>query len=159
MNVFESAKKNFRKALKYVDVSQDTIKIFEEPQHVIEVSIPVRMDSGNIEVFKGYRVQHNNARGPTKGGIRYHQDVNLDEVKMLAFLMTFKCAVVNIPFGGAKGGVTVNPKKLSRRELEKLSRGYINMLYDFIGPDKDIPAPDVYTNETVMAGCLTNIQK
>ena len=108
------------------------------------------MDSGDIRVFTGIRVQYNNSRGPYKGGIRYHPEVSLDEVKSLAFWMTFKCAVANIPYGGGKGGIIVNPKDLSKKELERLSRGYIRAIYDFIGQEKDIPAPDVYTNAMIM---------
>src|SRR3989344_1065795 len=135
-----NAQKQYEKALKYVKLSPDSKKVLSHPKELIEVSIPVRMDSGKLEVFTGYRVHYNDARGPTKGGIRYHPDVSLDEVEALSFWMTFKCAVVNIPFGGAKGGVIVDPKKLSAKELERLSRGYIDAIYGFIGPDIDIPA-------------------
>src|SRR3989344_732833 len=108
------------------------------------------MDDGKTRLFYGYRVQHNNALGPYKGGIRFHPKVDLDEVKSLAFWMAIKCAVANIPYGGGKGGVSVNPKQLSRKELERLSRGFIRAIADCIGPDKDVPAPDVYTNAQVM---------
>jgi len=149
-NLFENAKTRIDSALKYVRISEDAKKILSEPKEIIEVSIPIRMDSGKLEVFNGYRVHYNDARGPTKGGIRYHPEVDMDEVKTLAFLMAFKCAVVNIPFGGAKGGIKVDSKRLSKAELERLSRGYIEAIYNFIGPDLDIPAPDVYTNEIIM---------
>ena len=149
-STFEDAKKRLESAFRYVKISEDTKKILSQPKETVEVSIPIRMDSGKLEVFRGYRVHYNDARGPTKGGIRYHPDVDMDEVKTLAFLMAFKCAVVNIPFGGAKGGVQVDSKKLSKAELERLSRGYIEAVYNFIGPDVDIPAPDVYTNEIIM---------
>ncbi len=149
-NIFENSKKRLEKAFKQIKISDDAKKILLSPKDIIEVSIPVRMDSGRIEVFKGYRVHYNDARGPTKGGIRYHPEVNMDEVINLAFLMALKCAVVDIPYGGAKGGIIVNPKKLSKTELERLSRGYIAAIYSFIGPNLDIPAPDVYTNETIM---------
>ena len=129
-------------------------KYLREPRKIIEVAIPVKMDSGAIEIFKGYRVQHDTNRGPAKGGIRYHQDVTLDEVKALAMLMTWKCAVVGIPFGGAKGGVIVDPSKISINELEKITRRYIFEIIDSIGPEKDIPAPDVGTNAQVMAWIL-----
>jgi glutamate dehydrogenase/leucine dehydrogenase len=132
-------------------LSYNEVEILNSPQRVIEVSIPVVMDDGKIEVFTGYRVQHNDVRGPFKGGIRYHPKVNFDEINAMAFTMTIKCAVVDIPYGGAKGGITVNPKKLSQTELERLTRGYVRAVADFIGPDKDIPAPDVYTNPQVMA--------
>ena len=148
--LFENAKKQFEKALQFVDISDDAKKILELPKEIIQVSVPVRMDDGTLQVFKGYRVHFNDVLGPTKGGIRYHPDVSLDEVESLAFWMTFKCAVVGIPFGGAKGGIIVDPKKLSKKELESLSRGFIKAIYDFIGPDLDIPAPDVYTNEMIM---------
>lgn len=121
------------------------------PEREMKVSIPVKMDDGRIEVFEGYRVQHSSARGPCKGGIRFHQDVNIDEVKALAAWMTFKCAVVNIPYGGAKGGIKVNPNDLSREELIRITRRYTTRIMPIIGPDKDIPAPDVNTNGEVMA--------
>ncbi|MBI2138984.1 Glu/Leu/Phe/Val dehydrogenase [Candidatus Woesearchaeota archaeon] len=149
-SIFENTKKLFHHALKHVKLSEDALKILEKPKSVLEVGIPVRMDDGRLEVFTGYRVHHNDLLGPTKGGIRYHPAVTLDEIKSLAFLMMMKCAVVGIPFGGAKGGITVDPKHLSRKELERLSRAYIRAIYEFIGPDVDIPAPDVYTNEMIM---------
>jgi glutamate dehydrogenase len=126
---------------------------------VVEVSIPVRMDDGSVRVFTGYRAQHNNAIGPTKGGIRFHPNVTADEVKALATWMTFKCAVVGIPYGGAKGGIAVNPKELSKDELERLSRGFIDAIYEEIGPNKDIPAPDVNTNSQIMAWMLDEYNK
>ncbi len=115
------------------------------------VSIRVRMDDGSPKIFPGYRVRHSTVREPAKGEIRFHPAVNLDEVTSLAFWMTFKCALLNLPFGGGKGGVAVDPKSLSRMELERLSRGYMRAIADFIGPEIDIPAPDVYTNPTIMA--------
>lgn len=148
--LFESARKQFEKALQYVTLSKDTVSILERPKEILEVSIPVRKDDGSLEIFTGYRIHYNDILGPMKGGIRYHQKVTRDEVQSLAFLMTFKCAVLGLPFGGAKGGVIVDPKTLTRHEVERLSRGYISAVYDFIGPDLDIPAPDVYTNETIM---------
>jgi len=154
-SLFESAKKQFEKSLEYLDISDDAKKTMEQPKEILEVAVPVRMDDGSLEIFKGFRVHYNDVLGPTKGGIRYHPDVSLDEVKSLAFWMTFKCAVVGIPFGGAKGGIIVDPKKLSKKELERLSRGYIRGIYDFIGPDLDSPAPDVYTNEMIM-GWMTD---
>ncbi|MDL2300657.1 Glu/Leu/Phe/Val dehydrogenase, partial [Clostridiaceae bacterium OttesenSCG-928-D20] len=120
------------------------------PERELKVTFPVRMDDGRVEVFEGYRVQHSSARGPCKGGIRYHQDVNVDEVKALAAWMTFKCAVVGIPYGGAKGAVKVNPYKLSKGELERLTRRFTAMIAPLIGPEQDIPAPDVNTNAEVM---------
>lgn len=121
------------------------------PERELKVSVPVRMDDGSIQVFEGYRVQHSGIRGPYKGGIRYHQKVDMDEVKALAAAMTFKCAVVDIPYGGGKGGVTVDATKLSKGELERLTRKYTALLYPIVGPHVDIPAPDVNTNEEVMA--------
>ena len=149
-SLFENAKAQLEKAFEHVDASDDVKETLKHPKQTMRASIPVRMDDGSLKIFEGYRVQYNDIRGPTKGGIRYFPKVDIDEVTSLAFWMTFKCAVVNIPFGGAKGGITVDPKSLSRKELERLSRGYIRAFYDFIGPDKDIPAPDVYTNETIM---------
>lgn len=125
--------------------------VLEKPQKIIQVSLPVRMDDGSLKVFEGIRVQHSNARGPYKGGIRFHLKVDIDEVKSLAFWMTIKCAVVDIPYGGGKGGITVNPKELSQTELERLSRTFIRKISQDIGPEQDIPAPDVYTNAQIMA--------
>ncbi len=127
------------------------LKILSKPKRTLTVSIPVRMDDGSTEVFEGYRVQHNLSLGPAKGGIRFHPDVNMEEVIALAMLMTYKCAVVNIPYGGAKGGVICNPKDLSLRELERLTRRFTSEISIIIGPEKDIPAPDVYTNPQIMA--------
>lgn len=126
-------------------------EVLEKPQKTIQVSLPVRMDDGTLKVFEGIRVQHSNIRGPYKGGVRFHPQVDLDEVKSLAFWMTIKCAVADIPYGGGKGGITVDPKGLSETELERLSRAYIRKMAEDIGPDRDIPAPDVYTNAQVMA--------
>ncbi len=149
-SIFEDAIKRLDKAGELSKIDAEVIERLRHPKAIMQVSIPVRMDDGGLKIFDGYRVQHDSTRGPTKGGIRFHPDVNLDEVKALAFWMTCKCAVVGIPFGGAKGGVTVNPKELSHLELERLSRGFIDRLADFIGPDIDIPAPDVYTNAMIM---------
>jgi glutamate dehydrogenase (NAD(P)+) len=126
-------------------------KYLRQPRKTLEVSVPIKTDEGVIEIFKGYRVQHNTNRGPAKGGIRYHPDVNLDEIKALAMLMTWKCSLVGLPFGGAKGGVIADPTKLSANELEHITRRYTFEIIDSIGPDKDIPAPDVGTNAQVMA--------
>ncbi|MEQ8539086.1 MAG: Glu/Leu/Phe/Val dehydrogenase [Coleofasciculus sp. D1-CHI-01] len=137
-------------AMKHVSISEDAIARLKHPKMSLSVSIPVRMDDGSLTMVQGYRVRYDDTRGPGKGGVRYHPNVTLDEVQSLAFWMTFKCAVLNLPFGGAKGGVTVNPKSLSKLELERLSRGYIDAIADFIGPDVDILAPDVYTNAMIM---------
>ena len=124
--------------------------LLDMPRRSFIVHFPVRMDSGKIKMFVGYRVHYNDARGPAKGGIRFHPELTLDHVKDLSFLMALKCAVVNIPFGGSKGGVVVNPKELSRNELEQVTRGYIRAIANYIGPFIDIPAPDVYTDENIM---------
>lgn len=150
-NPFLNAQKQIDEAAKYSDCDTEIIKVLKEPQRVIEVSIPIEMDNGKIEIFKGFRAQHNNYRGPYKGGIRYHPGVNIDEVKALATWMTFKCATVDIPFGGSKGGIIVDSHKLSEHELKHLTQGYVDKIYDLIGPEKDVPAPDVYTNPQIMA--------
>lgn len=144
------ASQRLEQAMKYASISEDALEYLKYPQASLSVSIPVRMDNGSLRIFQGYRVRYDDTRGPGKGGVRYHPNVSLDEVQSLAFWMTFKCAVLNLPFGGAKGGVTVNPKELSKLELERLSRGYIDAIADFIGPDVDILAPDVYTNPMIM---------
>ncbi len=149
-SLFSDASQRLEKALKYVSISDDAAEHLKYPKASLQVSIPVRMDNGSLRVFQGYRVRYDDTRGPTKGGIRYHPNVSMDEVQSLAFWMTFKCAVMNLPFGGAKGGITLDPKQLSKFELERLSRGYIDAIADFIGPDIDIPAPDVYTNQMMM---------
>lgn len=151
LNPLESAQKQIKIACDILELDSAVYEILKEPQRVIEISIPVRMDDGSLKVFKGYRALHNNAVGPGKGGIRFHPDVNMDEVKALSIWMTFKCCVTGIPYGGAKGGVTVNPKELSQGELERLSRGYIQGIYKYIGDKIDIPAPDVNTNPQIMA--------
>ncbi len=149
-SLLSDAGQRLEQALKYTSISDDAIESLKYPQTSLTVSIPVRMDNGTLKVFQGYRVRYDDTRGPGKGGVRYHPGVTLDEVQSLAFWMTFKCAALNLPFGGAKGGITVNPKELSRMELERLSRGYIDAIADFIGPDVDILAPDVYTNAMIM---------
>lgn len=149
-SLFADASKRLEKALKYVAISEDAGERLKYPKTSLSVSIPVRMDDGSLRIFQGYRVRYDDTRGPGKGGVRYHPRVTMDEVQSLAFWMTFKCALLNLPFGGAKGGITLNPKELSKPELERLSRGYIEAIADFIGPDIDILAPDVYTNEMMM---------
>jgi len=149
-SLFADASRRLERALKYVSLSEDTTERLKYPKSSLIVSIPVRMDNGSLRIFQGYRVRYDETRGPTKGGIRFHPHVTLDEVQSLAFWMTFKCAVLSLPFGGAKGGITLNPKELSKMELERLSRGYVDAIADFIGPDIDIPAPDVYTNPMIM---------
>ncbi len=151
LNPWESQSALFDQAVRSLKLDAGLVKILRSPSREIIVHIPVQMDSGELEVFTGYRVQHSIARGPAKGGIRYSPDVTLDEVRALASWMTWKCAVVNIPFGGAKGGVICDPAKLSRSELEKLTRRYTAELIDYLGPERDVPAPDVNTDEQVMA--------
>jgi glutamate dehydrogenase (NADP+) len=158
-DLFSNAKLQLQKAIDYTQIDKETIHRLQFPKSCLEVSIPVRMDSGALNIYTGYRVHYDNTRGPTKGGIRFHPNVSLDEVKALAFWMTFKCAIVGIPFGGAKGGVIVDPKKLSKLEIERLSRGYISHIADFIGPDRDIPAPDVYTNQMIMGWMMDEYSK
>jgi len=148
--IFQDAVGRLDEAQKYATIDEETIQRMQYPIQILQVSIPVRMDNGSLKIFKGYRVRHDDTRGPTKGGIRFHPQVDLEEVKALSLWMTCKCAVMDIPYGGAKGGVIVNPKELSPLELERLSRGFIEQMADFIGPDRDIPAPDVYTNERIM---------
>jgi glutamate dehydrogenase len=159
LNPFEIAKQQLKMACDKLGVDHVVYEILSKPQKVIEVSIPVKMDDGTVRVFTGFRAQHNNAIGPTKGGIRFHQNVNVDEVKALSLWMTFKCSVVGIPYGGGKGGVAVNPKELSKEELERLSRAFIDAIYDEIGPNKDIPAPDVNTNSQIMGWMLDEYNK
>ncbi len=144
------ASKRVEEALRHTSVSSDTVERLRSPKSSLRVSIPLRMDNGDMRLFTGYRVRYDDTRGPTKGGIRFHPSVTLDETESLALWMTFKCAVLDIPFGGGKGGITVDPKSLSKFELERLSRGYIDAIADFIGPDVDVPAPDVYTNQMIM---------
>jgi glutamate dehydrogenase (NAD(P)+) len=151
LNPWEAQKARFDFAAEKLNLDPGLWKILQYPSREIIVHIPVSMDDGRLEVFTGFRVQHSIARGPAKGGVRYSPDVTLDEVRALASWMTWKCAVVNIPFGGAKGGIIVDPKKLSTAELEKLTRRYTAELIEFLGPEKDVPAPDVNTNEQTMA--------
>jgi glutamate dehydrogenase (NAD(P)+) len=150
-NPFDIARQQLRRVADVFGIDANLVNVLQECKKSVSVSIPVGMDDGTTQVFQGYRVTHNIARGPSKGGIRYHPDVTLDEVKSLAMWMTWKCALMNIPFGGAKGGVVCNPKTLSRGELEKLTRRFTSEIINEIGPEKDIPAPDVGTSPTVMA--------
>jgi glutamate dehydrogenase/leucine dehydrogenase len=150
-NAYEAAMENFDLAADALELDHNVRNMIKSPERVLTVHLPVRMDNGKIHTFQGHRVQHSTARGPAKGGIRYHPHVTLDEVKALATWMTWKCAVVNIPFGGGKGGVTCNPKAMSQVELERLTRRYASAILPLIGPAQDIPAPDVYTNSQVMA--------
>ena len=151
INAWDVAQQQFDLAAEHLNLSPGLRKVLREPKRELTVHFPVKMDDGSVQVFTGFRVQHNLGRGPAKGGIRYHQNVTLDEVKALAMWMTWKCAVVGIPFGGGKGGVIVDPKKLSLREIEGLTRRYATEISIIIGPEKDIPAPDVNTNSQTMA--------
>lgn len=153
-NPYEMALEELRIAAEVMDLNPNIHESLKYPKRALLVSVQVLMDDGSVKIFRGYRVQHSDARGPYKGGIRYHPDVTLDEVKALAMWMTWKCAVLDVPLGGAKGGVACNPKKLSMGELERLTRRYTTMILDFIGPYRDVPAPDVYTNPQVMAWVL-----
>jgi len=150
-NPYEAMMSRFDRAAELLELDPGLYSILRHPEKQLIVSIPVQLDSGDVEVFTGYRVHHNTARGPAKGGIRFAPDVSLEEVKALAAWMTWKCAVVNIPFGGAKGGVTCEPRRFSKRELEHLTRRYTAEIMSLLGPDTDVPAPDVNTNEQVMA--------
>lgn len=150
-NAYDVALENFDAAANALELDSDTREMIKYPERVLTVTVPVRMDDGHIHRFEAYRVQHSSVRGPAKGGIRYHPEVTLDEVKALATWMTWKCAVVNIPFGGGKGGVTCDPKHMSQGELERMTRRYTSAILPLIGPEQDIPAPDVYTNPQTMA--------
>ncbi len=150
-NIWAVAQQQFDTAADALDLEDGLRRVLRVPKRQLTVNFPVTMDDGHVEVFTGYRVQHNLSRGPAKGGIRYHQNVDLDEVRALAMWMTWKCAVVNVPFGGGKGGVIVDPRKLSMHELEGLTRRFTTEISPLIGPDRDIPAPDVNTNAQVMA--------
>jgi glutamate dehydrogenase (NAD(P)+) len=157
LNPFTIAKQQFNRAADFLDLEPSMRHVLENAKRQLIVSIPVKMDGGDVQVFEGYRVQHNIARGPAKGGIRYHPNVSLDEVKALASWMTWKCATMGIPYGGGKGGVICDPKSLSRNELERLTRRYAFEIAPIIGPDRDIPAPDVYTDEQTMAWIMDTI--
>ncbi len=158
-NPFQNAMAQLSAAAKVMQLEEPVLKALQKPQRVLEVSIPVKMDDGSTKVFSGYRVQYNDARGPFKGGIRYHWDTNLHEVKALSFWMAMKCAVVGIPYGGGKGGITVTPKELSTGELERLSRGWVQAMFQYIGPWKDVPAPDVYTTPQIMSWMVDEYSK
>lgn len=151
LNAFEIAQRQFNDAADLLCLDEGIRKKLTTPERCLTVAVPIRLDDGRLEVYVGYRVQHNTTRGPAKGGIRFHPNVTLDEVKALASWMTWKCATVGIPYGGAKGGITCNPKEMSQSELERMTRRYASEIAVIIGPEKDIPAPDVYTNSQTMA--------
>lgn len=158
-NSFEIAQRQFEDAADVIDLNDTSRKILKNPMRSLSVRFPVKMDDGSTEVFTGIRVQHNDARGPTKGGLRFHPEETIDTIKALAMWMTWKCALVDIPYGGGKGGVICDTKKMSDSELERVSRAYIREVYKFIGPEKDIPAPDVYTSPQVMAWMMDEYSK
>jgi glutamate dehydrogenase/leucine dehydrogenase len=151
INPFQVALKQLEEAAKILNLDKGMFDVLSHPKRVLTVSIPVKMDDGSMRVFTGYRSQHNDARGPYKGGIRYHPDVTIDEVKALSMWMTWKCAIADIPYGGGKGGIICNPKEMSENELERMTRRFAYMISDIIGPHTDIPAPDVYTGGKEMA--------
>jgi glutamate dehydrogenase (NAD(P)+) len=157
VNALENAFKQFDEAARVLELTPNQVAMIKQPRRVTEVKLPVRMDDGRIELFTAYRVQHSMARGPAKGGVRYHPSVTVAEVKALAFWMTYKCAVVDIPFGGGKGGIIVDPRKLSLGELERLTRRYAAELEDLFGVDRDVPAPDVNTNAQIMAWIMDTL--
>lgn len=159
LNVFEMAQAQVKNACDKLGMEPNVYELLKEPQRVLEVNIPVKMDDGSIRIFKGYRSQHNDAVGPTKGGVRFHPNVSLEEVKALSIWMTFKCSVTGIPYGGGKGGIIVDPSELSKGELERLSRGYIDGIYKLIGEKVDVPAPDVNTNGQIMAWMVDEYNK
>lgn len=158
-NPFTSAMNQLTAAASTMKLDPAILKALRQPQRVLDIPLSIVMGDGSTKTFAGYRVQYNNARGPFKGGIRYHPDTNVDEVKALAFWMTIKCAVVDIPYGGGKGGVAVNPKELSANELERLSRSWVKAMFEYIGPWKDVPAPDVYTTPQIMAWMVDEYSK
>ncbi len=150
MSLFENTLAQIAKASALMGLAPSVHELISHHERILEVAVPVKMDDGRLQVFRGYRCQHNSIRGPYKGGIRFHPDVDLEEVKALSAWMTMKCAVVNIPLGGGKGGIIVDPKQLSPRELESMTREYARAIAPFVGPDVDVPAPDVYTNSQIM---------
>ncbi|MCK4245412.1 MAG: Glu/Leu/Phe/Val dehydrogenase [Candidatus Omnitrophica bacterium] len=158
-NIFEVACQQLDLVAKELKLEPEVHRLLRQPMREFRFTLPVRMDSGKVKIFQGFRVQYNDARGPTKGGIRFHPEETIDTVRALAAWMTWKCAVVDIPYGGAKGGVICNPKEMSKGELERLSRAYIDKIFLIIGPDKDIPAPDVYTNPQIMAWMMDEYSK
>src|SRR5258708_13369887 len=150
INPFESAMQQLKNAANVLKLDQGVLTLLQNPTRIVSVYISVKMDDGELRIFEGLRVQYNDTRGPFKGGLRYHPQVDMDEVKALAFWMSIKNAVVNVPFGGGKGGITVDPKKLSRGELERLSRKFIDLIYKYIGPQADVPAPAVNTTPQII---------
>ena len=159
LDPFEIALKQLNKAAEVMKLDRQALELLSSPMNIFQFSIPVKMDDGKTKVFQGFRVRYNNARGPAKGGIRFHPDETLSTVKALSAWMTWKTAITNLPLGGGKGGVICDTKKMSQAELERLSRGYVRAAYDFIGPEIDIPAPDVYTTPQIMAWMMDEYEK
>jgi glutamate dehydrogenase len=151
LNLFKSTQTIIKEALNKLGYSDEFFELLKEPIRMLTVRIPIQMDDGSVKVFTGYRSQHNDAVGPTKGGVRFHPEVNEDEVKALSIWMSLKCGIVNLPYGGGKGGIICDPREMSLKELERLSRGYVRAVSQIVGPTKDIPAPDVFTNSQIMA--------
>ncbi|MGG3451938.1 Glu/Leu/Phe/Val family dehydrogenase [Domibacillus aminovorans] len=151
LNLFTSTQNVIKEALTKLGYTEEMYELLKEPLRMLTVRIPVKMDDGSVKIFTGYRAQHNDAPGPTKGGVRFHPEVNEEEVKALSMWMTLKAGIVNLPYGGGKGGVVCDPRQLSMREVENISRGYVRAISQIVGPTKDIPAPDVYTNSQIMA--------
>ncbi|MED3816021.1 Glu/Leu/Phe/Val dehydrogenase dimerization domain-containing protein, partial [Priestia megaterium] len=150
-NPLEEFQETLKEAISYLNYPKEVFEFLKKPMRFLEVSIPVKMDDGTTQIFQGYRAQHNDATGPTKGGIRFHPDVTAEEVKALAGWMSLKCGITDLPYGGAKGGIVCEPRNMSLSELQRLSRGYVRAVSQIVGPTKDIPAPDMYTNSQIMA--------
>ncbi len=159
MRAFDATRLYFDRAADHMDLTDNMRRLLLTPHREVQVEVPIELDSGELATFIGYRVQHDNTRGPMKGGLRYHADVDLDEVRALAALMTWKTAVVNLPYGGAKGGIAIDPRKFSHRELERITRKFVDGIHDLIGPDIDIPAPDMGTNAETMAWIMNQYNK
>src|SRR5574342_775214 len=151
LNLLTSTQVVINEALSKLGYNQEMYELLKEPLRMLTVRIPVRMDDGSVKIFTGYRAQHNDAVGPTKGGVRFHPEVDEEEVKALSMWMTLKCGIVDLPYGGGKGGVICDPRQMSMGEIERLSRGYVRAVSQIVGPTKDIPAPDVFTNAQIMA--------
>lgn len=159
LNPFKIAQTQIEKAASLLQLPEEVVDILKQPKRVLSVTFPVKMDNGKVRVFEGYRSQHNDAVGPTKGGIRFHPDVTLDEVKALSMWMSFKCGVVGLPYGGGKGGVICDPREMSKGELERVSRGFMEAIHEIVGPEKDIPAPDVYTTPQIMGWMMDTFSR
>jgi len=159
LNPFKIAQTQIEKAAALLQLPEEVVEILKQPKRVLSVTFPVKMDNGKVKVFEGYRSQHNDAVGPTKGGIRFHPDVTLDEVKALSMWMSFKCGVVGLPYGGGKGGVICDPREMSKGELERVSRAFMEAIHEIVGPEKDIPAPDVYTTPQIMGWMMDTFSR